>query len=131
MQLFNFPRPRCFVRPSRTQHDNSVFVRTSPRLYLIGSHNVVEVTERQSYDPDYIFIGSQPASEIIVLLPGVIFIDSHFYVVTIIIFFNYCSILRTLIKASLGTSTLPIFRIFFFPSFCFSRSLRLRVISPP
>ena len=34
-------------------------------------------------------------------------------------------------KASWGTSTLPMFFIFFFPSFCFSRSLRFRVMSPP
>jgi len=35
------------------------------------------------------------------------------------------------IKASCGMSTLPNCRIFFLPSFCFSRSLRLRVMSPP
>jgi hypothetical protein len=34
-------------------------------------------------------------------------------------------------KASCGMSTLPNCRIFFLPSFCFSRSLRLRVMSPP
>ena len=34
-------------------------------------------------------------------------------------------------KASWGTSTLPMFFMRFFPSFCFSRSLRLRVMSPP
>ena len=34
-------------------------------------------------------------------------------------------------KASWGTSTRPMFFIFFFPSFCFSRSLRFRVMSPP
>ncbi len=34
-------------------------------------------------------------------------------------------------KASCGMSTLPNCRIFFLPSFCFSRSLRLRVTSPP
>jgi hypothetical protein len=34
-------------------------------------------------------------------------------------------------KASWGTSTRPMFFIFFFPSFCFSSSLRLRVMSPP
>ena len=34
-------------------------------------------------------------------------------------------------KASWGTSTLPTIFIRFLPSFCFSRSLRLRVISPP
>src|SRR5438445_12292556 len=35
------------------------------------------------------------------------------------------------IKASCGISTLPNCRIFFLPSFCFSRSFRLRVMSPP
>src|SRR3954471_13833087 len=34
-------------------------------------------------------------------------------------------------KASCGTSTLPTDFMRFFPSFCFSRSLRFRVISPP
>ena len=34
-------------------------------------------------------------------------------------------------KASWGTSTLPMFFIFFFPSFCFSRSFRFLVMSPP
>jgi len=34
-------------------------------------------------------------------------------------------------KASCGMSTLPNCRIFFLPSFCFSRSFRLRVTSPP
>jgi len=34
-------------------------------------------------------------------------------------------------KASWGTSTRPMFFIFFLPSFCFSRSLRLRLMSPP
>ena len=34
-------------------------------------------------------------------------------------------------KASGGTSTRPMFFIFFFPSFCFSNNLRLRVMSPP
>jgi hypothetical protein len=41
------------------------------------------------------------------------------------------SSLRAETKASWGTSTRPIFFIFFFPSFCFSNNLRLRVISPP
>ena len=34
-------------------------------------------------------------------------------------------------KASCGMSTLPNWRMRFLPSFCFSRSLRLRVTSPP
>ena len=34
-------------------------------------------------------------------------------------------------NASCGMSTLPNWRIFFLPSFCLSRSLRLRVTSPP
>ena len=40
-------------------------------------------------------------------------------------------ILRAAIKADCGISTLPNWRIRFLPSFCFSRSLRLRVTSPP
>ena len=44
---------------------------------------------------------------------------------------NYISVFSTLKKASLGTSTLPMSFIFFLPSFCFSSSLRLRVMSPP
>jgi hypothetical protein len=34
-------------------------------------------------------------------------------------------------NASCGTSTLPTRRIFAFPAFCFSRSFRFRVMSPP
>ena len=34
-------------------------------------------------------------------------------------------------NASCGISTFPYWRIFFLPSFCLSRSLRLRVMSPP
>ena len=41
------------------------------------------------------------------------------------------STLSAAMKASCGMSTLPNCRIFFLPSFCFSRSLRLRVMSPP
>ena len=40
-------------------------------------------------------------------------------------------VLRTLMKASEGIETLPNCFIFFLPSFCLSRSLRLRVMSPP
>jgi hypothetical protein len=38
---------------------------------------------------------------------------------------------RAAMKASWGTSTRPTIFIRFLPSFCFSRSLRLRVMSPP
>ena len=38
---------------------------------------------------------------------------------------------NTLIKAFCGISTFPIWRILFFPSFCFSSSFRLREMSPP
>ncbi len=41
------------------------------------------------------------------------------------------SILSAAMKASCGISTLPNWRIFFLPAFCFSSSLRLRVASPP
>src|ERR1700722_6206878 len=41
------------------------------------------------------------------------------------------SILSAAMKASWGMSTLPNWRIFFLPAFCFSRSFRLRVASPP
>jgi hypothetical protein len=41
------------------------------------------------------------------------------------------SIFRAAIKASWGISTFPNCRIFFLPAFCFSKSLRLRVMSPP
>ena len=41
------------------------------------------------------------------------------------------SIFSALMKAACGISTLPNWRIFFLPAFCFSRSLRLRVASPP
>ncbi len=40
-------------------------------------------------------------------------------------------ILRMVMKASCGMSTEPICFMRFLPSFCFSRSLRLRVMSPP
>jgi hypothetical protein len=41
------------------------------------------------------------------------------------------SIFNAAIKACCGISTLPNCRIFFLPAFCFSKSLRLRVTSPP
>ena len=41
------------------------------------------------------------------------------------------SSLRTAMKASVGTWTVPRLRIFFLPSFCFSSSFFLRVMSPP
>ena len=45
---------------------------------------------------------------------------------------NACqSSLRTARNAFCGTSTLPICFIRFLPRFCFSRSLRLRLTSPP
>ena len=44
---------------------------------------------------------------------------------------DYASILSAAMNASCGMSTLPNWRIFFFPAFCFSSSLRLRVASPP
>gem|GEM_PF-3306571 len=40
-------------------------------------------------------------------------------------------LLSTLMKASWGIFTLPNIFIFFLPSFCFSSSLRFRVMSPP
>ena len=49
-------------------------------------------------------------------------------------FFNITQSLSsfsTAINASVGTCTVPRFRIFFFPSFCFSSSFFLRVMSPP
>ena len=44
---------------------------------------------------------------------------------------NYSSSLRTAMKASEGTATVPKVRIRFLPSFCFSSSFFLRVMSPP
>jgi GTP-binding protein LepA len=44
---------------------------------------------------------------------------------------RYSATLSTLRNASCGTSIEPMFFIRFLPSFCFSRSLRLRVTSPP
>ena len=41
------------------------------------------------------------------------------------------SVFSTATKADWGISTLPTIFIFFLPFFCFSRSLRLRVMSPP
>ena len=44
---------------------------------------------------------------------------------------NHSSSLRTARNASVGTCTVPRLRIFFLPSFCFSSSFFLRVMSPP
>src|SRR5262245_37692634 len=44
---------------------------------------------------------------------------------------GYCDDFSTWIKASWGMLILPMLFIRFLPSFCFSSSLRLRVISPP
>lgn len=43
----------------------------------------------------------------------------------------YSSVSRTLMNASCGMETLPTVFIRFFPAFCFSRSFRFRVTSPP
>src|SRR5262249_19293771 len=43
----------------------------------------------------------------------------------------HTSTLSAAMNASCGISTLPNWRMRFLPSFCFSRSLRLRVTSPP
>jgi len=43
----------------------------------------------------------------------------------------YSATFRTLKKASCGSSIEPICFIRFFPSFCFSKSFRFRVMSPP
>ena len=48
-----------------------------------------------------------------------------------ILYFYSSSMLKTLRKASCGTSTDPIAFMRFLPAFCFSRSLRLRETSPP
>jgi len=44
---------------------------------------------------------------------------------------RYTSTFSAAINASCGISTLPNCRMRFFPSFCFSRSFRFRVASPP
>ncbi len=44
---------------------------------------------------------------------------------------RHASILRAARNALCGISTLPNWRMRFLPSFCFSRSLRLRLMSPP
>ncbi len=45
---------------------------------------------------------------------------------------NHSSLIfKAAMKASCGISTLPNWRIRFLPAFCFSKSLRLRVASPP
>ena len=46
-------------------------------------------------------------------------------------FFYFSSSFSTLMKAFCGISTLPTWRIRFLPSFCFSRSFFLRLMSPP
>ena len=43
----------------------------------------------------------------------------------------HSSIFRTAMNASEGTDTVPNVRMRFLPSFCFSSSLRLRLMSPP
>lgn len=45
--------------------------------------------------------------------------------------FYFSFLFRTLIKASFGTSTLPMRRIFFLPSACLFSSFIFRVMSPP
>ena len=44
---------------------------------------------------------------------------------------DHTSTFSAAMNASCGMSTFPYWRIFFLPSFCLSRSLRLRVTSPP
>ena len=45
--------------------------------------------------------------------------------------FRHSSNLRTAMKASVGSWTVPRVRIFFLPSFCFSSSFFFRLMSPP
>ena len=45
--------------------------------------------------------------------------------------FRHSSSLRTAMKASVGSWTVPRVRIFFLPSFCFSNSFFFRLMSPP
>ena len=52
--------------------------------------------------------------------------DGHF-----LVFSDGWVVDRAAMKASGGTSTVPMFFIRFLPAFCFSSSLRLRVMSPP
>ena len=52
--------------------------------------------------------------------------DSHFFGLSLA-----ASVDNAATKASCGTSTRPMVFIRFLPSFCFSSSLRLRVMSPP
>ncbi len=44
---------------------------------------------------------------------------------------RYSSTFKMAMNASCGTSTLPMAFMRFLPAFCFSSSLRLRVMSPP
>ena len=44
---------------------------------------------------------------------------------------SYSSSFSTAINASVGSCTVPKFRIFFLPAFCFSSSFFFRVMSPP
>jgi hypothetical protein len=48
-----------------------------------------------------------------------------------LLFVSVCAVDSAATKASCGTSTRPIVFIRFLPSFCFSSSFRLRVMSPP
>ena len=61
---------------------------------------------------------------------------NRFHIVSLVLLFHlfgssYSSIFSTAMNASLGTCTLPSWRMRFLPSFCFSSSLRLRLMSPP
>ena len=46
-------------------------------------------------------------------------------------YLHQSSTFRMAMNASCGTSTLPMFFMRFLPAFCFSSSLRLRLMSPP
>ena len=67
-------------------------------------------------------------------LAGALAMMTKYWALTVIGAVGLAALLSTFsaaMKASCGMSTLPNCRIFFLPSFCFSRSLRLRVMSPP
>ncbi len=85
------------------------------------AREVTEVVSRNTNAPKeaiHVFINDMPAKCRSVSLYQDYFLSSS-------------SILRTLRKASCGTSTEPMAFIRFLPAFCFSRSLRLRETSPP
>ena len=129
----------CFARRSKlNSQDTKISIQTSPHLLCMGLFSKFLLCRglAPSWSPIVVNAGLGPAihgfcrgakTQMPGTSPGMTAAD-----VTVKAYLApQLSTFSAAMNASCGMSTLPNCRIFFLPSFCFSRSLRLRVMSPP